>query len=193
MKNGNIFPVKNRLKELRNEKKLTQTELQQTLESRGCSLTLRTLRNYEKGGVIPSDVLICLSDLFNCSADYLLGRSDCRTVNNALIRQETGLSEGSIETLGKHKDNDVIKTIDLLLSRLGSGDLLTIITTYLNRPEGSNTGDIYFYGGNGQDIVIPGETVTNGGLLAAVTSLLTEYRADIQGKKPSRKGRKKQG
>ena len=194
MKNGNIFPVKNRLKELRNEKKLTQTELQQTLENMGCSLTLRTLRNYEKGGVIPSDVLICLSDLFECSIDYLLGRSDCRTVNNALIRQETGLSDDAINKLHLLRDwrnNLPVATINQLLKTVvpvppalndfpvkGVDDALQLIGLYLSGGD-LQADDTPVKTGFGYAVTLDGGLLASGGILNLINLRLTEYRAGI--------------
>ena len=41
--------------------------------------TVATISRYENGSrELPADVLVELSDLFGCSADYLLGRTDER-------------------------------------------------------------------------------------------------------------------
>jgi len=61
-----------RLKELREEKGLTQAELAENLEiSRG------SVGNYEKKERVPDgDVLIKFADFFGVTTDYLLGRSE---------------------------------------------------------------------------------------------------------------------
>ena len=46
--------------------------------SRQLGITSRTYRNYLEGGAIPSDKLLEMARLFNCSTDYLLGRSQSR-------------------------------------------------------------------------------------------------------------------
>lgn len=61
-----------RLKELRHEKNLTQRELAQIL-----SITIPTLSHWECGYQEPSNKdLLAISDTFNVSVDYLLGRTD---------------------------------------------------------------------------------------------------------------------
>ena len=39
-----------------------------------------TFASYESGGEIPSSKLIAMTELFHCSADYLLGLTENRTV-----------------------------------------------------------------------------------------------------------------
>ena len=69
-----MLPFGQRLRELRKEKGLKQTEMAQFL---GC-----TDRNYQKmeyGEInIPALTLIKLSDFFEVTLDYLVGRTDQR-------------------------------------------------------------------------------------------------------------------
>ena len=61
-----------RLRELRDEKDLTQTEIAKML---GMSQT--GYSKYETGeNDIPTDVLIKLANFYNTSIDYLLGQND---------------------------------------------------------------------------------------------------------------------
>ena len=53
----------------RGRKGLTKTQLSQEL-----GISLSTYSAYLKGGSIPSDKLVQMADLFNCSVDYLLER-----------------------------------------------------------------------------------------------------------------------
>jgi len=63
-----------RLKQLRKEYKITQPQLAQAV-----NITDRTLRNYESGTMEPNlSVLTALADYFQCSVDYITGRSDSR-------------------------------------------------------------------------------------------------------------------
>ena len=63
-----------RLKELRREKGLKQTEMAEFI---GC--IERHYQKIERGEInIPSLTLVKLADFFNVSTDYLLGRSDDR-------------------------------------------------------------------------------------------------------------------
>ena len=71
-----MLPFGKRLKELRNEKKVKQKEMAEFL---GC-----TDRNYQKmeyGEInVPALTLIKLADYFDVSLDYLVGRSEERSV-----------------------------------------------------------------------------------------------------------------
>lgn len=61
-----------RLRDLRENKNLTQTELSKILF---CSQ--RVYSNYELGDIdIPTAVLIRLADYYDVSVDYILGRTD---------------------------------------------------------------------------------------------------------------------
>ena len=66
-----------RLKELRKERGLKQREMAEI-----CALKVRSYQQYEYEETYPTvPGLIFLADYFEVSADYLLGRSDCRAVN----------------------------------------------------------------------------------------------------------------
>ena len=63
-----------RLKELRKEKKLKQTEMAAYL-----GFNARTYQDYEYGNVIPNALMLTkLADYFSVSVDFLLGLSDTR-------------------------------------------------------------------------------------------------------------------
>lgn len=63
-----------RIKELREEKGLSQIELAKLL-----NISNTTLSQYETNQRVPSDeIKIKLAEFFNCSVDYLLGRTDIR-------------------------------------------------------------------------------------------------------------------
>ncbi len=38
----------------------------------------KTLSNWKKKGTIPADALLKMSKIFNCSTDYLVGRTDSK-------------------------------------------------------------------------------------------------------------------
>ena len=72
--------MKNRIKQLREEKRMTQIRLGIELE-----VNQVTISGYESGRSYPSiPVLIKMSKLFNASCDYILGVSDVRTVMNGI-------------------------------------------------------------------------------------------------------------
>lgn len=91
---GKNLPVPN-LKELRLQNNATQADFARLL---GC--TVKTYRGYEKGAEYPdTKCLIDLSDKYNVSIDWILGRSDCTSVDNEYIHQQLGLSDNAINQL----------------------------------------------------------------------------------------------
>lgn len=64
------FPI--RLKELREEKRLLSKEFAKIM-----NVEPATISNWENGKRFPKDdVLVNIADYFDCSTDYLLGRTD---------------------------------------------------------------------------------------------------------------------
>lgn len=72
MKGGMAMPLYRRIRDLREDKDLTQTQMGVIL---ACSQ--RVYSNYERGDIdIPTATLIKLADYHNVSVDYLLERTD---------------------------------------------------------------------------------------------------------------------
>lgn len=72
-----------RIKELREEKNLTQEDVSKALNT-----TRTNIGRWEKGENEPtSGFLIKLADFFECSVDYLLGRSD--DFGNVTIKEKS--------------------------------------------------------------------------------------------------------
>lgn len=66
------MPCKERIKELRTSKGLTQKQLAEEAK-----LSERGIQNYELGERVPTlQAAIALADYFDVSLDYLVGRSD---------------------------------------------------------------------------------------------------------------------
>ncbi len=61
----------NRIEKIRKKKKLSQTEICKSLK-----ISKKTYYNYIHKNIIPSNVLIDLSNIFECTTDYLLGVSN---------------------------------------------------------------------------------------------------------------------
>jgi len=77
----------NRIKKLREEKKMTQVRLSLEL-----NVTQETVSAYESGKHYPSiPNLIKMSELFNASCDYIIGVSDVRTIMTG-IRNDADIS-----------------------------------------------------------------------------------------------------
>lgn len=113
-----------RLKVLREERKLSQTELANALGiSRG---SLSFYENAERTADI--EMLNKVSEYFGVTLDYLVGKSDNRTRERAIIGDVTGLSDKSIAFLNEAIDDFfIIKTINTCLEQ---EDLIVAIARY---------------------------------------------------------------
>ncbi len=106
-----------RLKFLREEHKLSQTELANALGiSRG---SLSFYENAERTADI--ETLYKVSEYFGVTLDYLIGKSDNRTKENAVIGEDIGLSDKSIKVLRDYMEqgygNNFIKTLNYLIEQ----------------------------------------------------------------------------
>jgi transcriptional regulator with XRE-family HTH domain len=73
-----------RLKDLRNEKRLTQKELAESL-----NLTHSTISKYERNDLEPSnEILLSISNFFDVSIDFLLGKTNDRYYGTGLTRPQ---------------------------------------------------------------------------------------------------------
>lgn len=72
MADSDLSIISVRIREQRNEKKLSQSQLGKLL-----SVSQDTVSLWEKSKSLPTvEMVIALCDLFEVSADYLLGRTD---------------------------------------------------------------------------------------------------------------------
>jgi len=117
-----------RLKELREEKRYSQETMADKF-----NISRKTYRGYEDGTVYPRiDFIYSLCDYFNVSADYLLGKSETKTVAYSGIAETTGLSEMTINYLSDinevsnvHKETALKKqVINAILEDAKSLDIL---------------------------------------------------------------------
>ena len=87
----------NRLKELREERELNQSDIAKKLN---ISTAAYSYYENEKRD-IPTNVLKLLSEFFNCTIDYLLGKTDIRNIEDefkfAYHKETEGLSEDEIK------------------------------------------------------------------------------------------------
>jgi len=90
-------PFATRLRELMDERKVTQQTLAEETE-----LTRQAISQYSDGSVLPNiDRLLKIANYFNVSCDYMLGNTDVRKLDMTIqqIAAHTGLSEWAIELL----------------------------------------------------------------------------------------------
>lgn len=106
----------NRIKILREELNITQQELADKLNG-----AKSTIAMYEKGDRKPSmEVLIKLSEIFDCSIDYLLGKSDIR--NPEKIKNIPHANSGGLDTTGLDEEDlkELQKQVDYIKKLKGT-------------------------------------------------------------------------
>lgn len=100
----------NNLKKLRIDENLTQEELAQKINT-----SRSNIANYENNKNMPSiDILYKLSQLFECSIDYLLGKSETR--NSEDIKSLQFANSNRLDTKGLDDDDlaELQKRIDYI-------------------------------------------------------------------------------
>lgn len=111
--------IQERIKELRTEKGYTQEELAKLLGLNSKS----NIANYENGANSPSDkVKMKMCEIFNCSMDYLMGKSNFKTQEEKFSHYEKTLFNSAVLdfapellNMGLNKD-EVLKISDVLSS-----------------------------------------------------------------------------
>lgn len=111
----NLFAL--RLKELRTQKKMSQKDLADFLK-----MKRENISNYERGTVtnVSSETLNKLSDLFDVSTDYLLGRTDDPNPIASAIKDFSHVTDKDLEVTAPKDEEEA----DLLAAfRLESEDM----------------------------------------------------------------------
>ncbi len=106
----------NRIKLLREELGMTQKDLSIKLD-----LTEGSISLYEKEDRKPSlEVLVKLSEIFNCSIDYILGKSDIR--NPEELKNIQFANAGGLDTNGLDEDDleELQRQIDYIKKMKGN-------------------------------------------------------------------------
>lgn len=86
-----------RLKQLRHEKQVSQSELASVL-----NISNRTISMYEQEKSKPNaEILSKIADFFHVPIDYLAGNSNVKDIKYASINKELGLSDNAIRNLKK--------------------------------------------------------------------------------------------
>ena len=111
----------NRIKFLREESNMTQQELANKLDG-----AKSTVAMYENETRKPSmEVLLRLSEIFNCSIDYLLGKTDIRNpgkqIDDVLNEAMIGMSKEDYEALTETQKKQ-IRDFALFVKNQNEGD-----------------------------------------------------------------------
>ncbi len=137
-----------RLKQLRKEKGITQTDLANALDISGGTVAM-----WETGKRRPSfELLMDLAEYFNRSADYILGNSDVPTAFS--------LDEGEVETFGmwvvQEEYEDVMRKF-AMLDEYGKRAVQNILRAEFARCQDQGT----LISGNGLSVVIKTKKVSD--------------------------------
>lgn len=107
--------TKERLEDLRKEKKLSFEQLSKQLAERGTVISHTNLKNYEINDPLHSlygrtrsmsiEYLVAFADFYDVSIEYLLGFSDSRKHEYHDISEQLGLCDGAIDELIRCKKN----------------------------------------------------------------------------------------
>ena len=96
-----------RIKQLREELKLNQEELAKKL-----NISPSTIAMYETNRRQPNyDILENLSNIFNCSLDYLLGKSNIRNPEEIKFANAGGID---IEGLSEEEINEIQRQVEFM-------------------------------------------------------------------------------
>ncbi len=106
---NNMMDTKERLEDLRKEKKLSYEQLSKLLEEQGVTISHTNLKNYEINDPLHSlynrtrgmslENFVALADVFDVSVDYLLGRSKSKKAEYHQMSEELKLSDETIDLM----------------------------------------------------------------------------------------------
>lgn len=103
----------NRIKQLREENNWTQLEL-----SKKMNCAMSSIAMYESETRKPSmEVLLKLSEIFDCSIDYILGKSDIRNPEKIDIDKADVAFASGIKGLNETNKMIIKNTIEALLAK----------------------------------------------------------------------------
>ena len=89
----------NRIKQLREEFQFSQNDLAQRLGGAPSSIAMYEKEERKRR----MEVLIKLSEIFNCSIDYILGKTDIRNIDE--LKQVEFANAGGLDTKGLDDDD----------------------------------------------------------------------------------------
>ena len=107
--------TKERLEDLRKEKKMSFEQLSKQLAERGVNISHTNLKNYEINDPVHPlygrtrsmsiEYLVAFADFYDVSVEYLLGLSNSRKQEYHNISEQLGLCDGAIEELIRCKED----------------------------------------------------------------------------------------
>jgi len=126
---------KDRIRELRTTTNISATDL-----AAGLGKSVSAIRMWETGKAKPdADTLLKLTDFFQVSADYLLGKDECKTPEDKKIKELLGLTDSSIDILKNAQQmkgvvldlEDKLFVINHIIDTMNISDYIKIMHMYL--------------------------------------------------------------
>ncbi len=115
-----------RLKQLRNERDLSQGELAEQL-----GIARNSIFSYETDRRVPDiGVLAKLSRYFGVTSDFLLGLADYRSHDAVSVGDATGLSDKAVQMLLKHKDEKNVCSLSAISEVCENKELASSLALY---------------------------------------------------------------
>lgn len=125
------YKIGERIKEERENKKLTQEELAEKVGKLTGHTTLKrqTVAGWERGTPIKKiEQLTALCEIYECDMSYLLCEYDCKRIASVEISKVTGLSEMAIDSLIWYQQHNEPKNFpDIIDALIMCPDLLNAI------------------------------------------------------------------
>jgi len=171
MDKRNSLIMAQRLKNLRNERRLSHESLRTALMDKyEIDISVDSLKNYEVSNVphakayknegMRVEYLRCLADFYRVSADYLLGISDVKSPNQDIVTavKMTGLTQESIQSLSffhQLEDREMANVLDILINdtRYHNSDgnrryrsIINLLNFFFSYSSGSNRKQVFING-----------------------------------------------
>ena len=107
-----FIKIGNRIRELRNRKGWSQTELIEQLANKNYPIGRNTISAIENGCFTTENLnlklLLTLCDIFDCETGYLLCEHNHKSIDSYIIYRSLGLTEKTFEYLKENKDTTLI-------------------------------------------------------------------------------------
>lgn len=124
-----------KLKELREELHLSQTELIEEIKKKlgkDKELNINTISNAENDKPIKTDTLEILVNFYGVSYDYLLNpHNDNKTNDNISINKVLGISDKAIEKISNLKEKDSIDVFNYFIENIDLDSFMKYLSDYV--------------------------------------------------------------
>lgn len=128
----------NKLKKLRQDNNLTQEELAKKINT-----SRSNIANYENDKNMPSiEILTLLAEIFNCSLDYLLEKSNIRNPEKIITYDKEAIMKGIMKAAGIKENSKTFKFDDNLNSQIEKSIIFSLNNQISEESNAFPTADI---------------------------------------------------